>query len=152
MRKQCKTRSNGHKLELKRFCLNIRKHLGFFVQLTEHWHKLPERLWRSHSGEIFKSCMDMVMGNLPWLALLIGRSDKMTSRSPLQSQPFCDSVKQNKNQESIDYFLMASSCPTIGKHEYVLVVKADAIITNIPTSSFFPSSFIIEHGISLWSV
>lgn len=39
-----RTRGNWHKLEQKRFSLNIRKFL-FTVKGTEHWYRLPRILW-----------------------------------------------------------------------------------------------------------
>ena len=45
-------------------CLNIRKHF-LTVRVTEYWNRLPRELVESPSLEIFKSCLDMVLGN--WL-------------------------------------------------------------------------------------
>ncbi|KFQ83609.1 hypothetical protein N337_12771, partial [Phoenicopterus ruber ruber] len=54
---------NGHQVKHRRFPLNIRKHF-FTVMVTEHWHRLPREVVESPSLEIFKSCLDMVLGNL----------------------------------------------------------------------------------------
>ncbi|KAK4810524.1 hypothetical protein QYF61_004487 [Mycteria americana] len=51
-----------HKLKHRRFCLNIRKHF-FTVRVTELWNMLPRELVESPSLEIFKSCLDMFLGN-----------------------------------------------------------------------------------------
>ena len=56
-------RGSGHKLQHRRFPLNIRKHF-FTVRVTEHWHRLPREVVESPSLEIFKSHLDMVLGNL----------------------------------------------------------------------------------------
>lgn len=57
-----KTMSNGHKLEHRRFCPNIRKHF-FTVQLTEQWHMFPREVVESPSLEILKNQLDVVLGN-----------------------------------------------------------------------------------------
>ncbi|KFV59396.1 hypothetical protein N328_11894, partial [Gavia stellata] len=54
---------NRHKLERRRFCLNIRKHF-FIVRVTEHWPRLPRKVVEPPSLAIFKSHLDMVLGNL----------------------------------------------------------------------------------------
>ena len=57
-----RTRGNGHKLKHRKFCLNIRKHF-FTVQGTERWHRVPQDVVESPSLEIFKSHLDIVLGN-----------------------------------------------------------------------------------------
>ena len=56
------TRGNGHKLEHRRFHFNTRKHL-FTVQGTEHWHRLSREAVASSPLEIFKSCLESLLGN-----------------------------------------------------------------------------------------
>ncbi|KAK4827514.1 hypothetical protein QYF61_018840 [Mycteria americana] len=58
------TRGDGHKLKHWKFPLNIRKHL-FTTGVTKHWHRLPREVAEFPSLEIFKSPLDMVLGN--WL-------------------------------------------------------------------------------------
>ncbi|KFQ58288.1 hypothetical protein N334_05658, partial [Pelecanus crispus] len=50
------------KLKHRRFLLNIRKCV-FNVRVTECWHRLPRKVVESPSLEIFKSHLDMVLGN-----------------------------------------------------------------------------------------
>ncbi|KFV80357.1 hypothetical protein N308_07616, partial [Struthio camelus australis] len=54
---------NGHKLKSRKFCRNLRKSF-FTVRVTEHWHRLPREAVESPSLEIFKSCVDRVLGSL----------------------------------------------------------------------------------------
>lgn len=39
-----RTRDNGHKLEYRKFLLNVRKNF-FALSVIEHWFRLPEELW-----------------------------------------------------------------------------------------------------------
>ena len=65
-----RTRGNGHKLKHRRVPLNIMKHIFFYCEDAEHWHRLPREVVESPSSEIFKCCLDMVLGNLLWVTLL----------------------------------------------------------------------------------
>jgi len=58
------TRSSGHNLKHRRV------HLIFTVRLTGHWHRLPREVVQSPSLEIFKTSLDMVLGNRLSLSLL----------------------------------------------------------------------------------
>ena len=59
-----RTRDNGNTQKHRRFCLNIRKHF-FTVRVTKYRNRLPREVVESPSLEIFKSHLDMVLGN--WL-------------------------------------------------------------------------------------
>jgi len=59
-----RTKGNGPRLKHKRFCLKIRKDF-FTVQVAEYWRSLPREVVESLCLEIFKSCLDTVLGK--WL-------------------------------------------------------------------------------------
>lgn len=46
--------------------------------------------------ETFRGQLDMILGNLHWVAFLSMGLDKMTSMHPFQPQPFCDSLKRQQ--------------------------------------------------------
>jgi len=56
------TKASEHKLKHRRLHLNIRK-CFFTVRVTEHWNRLPRDVVESPSLDIFKSHLDMVLGN-----------------------------------------------------------------------------------------
>ncbi|PKU45040.1 hypothetical protein llap_4653 [Limosa lapponica baueri] len=76
-----RTRDNGHTLKHKRVHLNVRKHF-FAVEVTKQWPRLPREFVDSPSLEILKSCLDMILGNQLWVALLEQGLDQMASRGP----------------------------------------------------------------------
>ncbi|KFV49759.1 hypothetical protein N341_12784, partial [Tyto alba] len=53
---------NGHEMKHRRFPLSIRNHF-LTVRVTEHWHRLTREVVESPSLEIFKSHLDMILGN-----------------------------------------------------------------------------------------
>ncbi|KFV80375.1 hypothetical protein N308_07636, partial [Struthio camelus australis] len=54
---------NGHKLNHRKFHLNLRKNF-FTVRVTEHWNRLPREVVHPPSLEIFKSHLDAILGNM----------------------------------------------------------------------------------------
>ncbi|KFV78152.1 hypothetical protein N308_15089, partial [Struthio camelus australis] len=54
---------NGQKLEARKFNLNLRKNF-FPVRVPGHWHRLPREVVESPSLEIFKTHLDVILGNM----------------------------------------------------------------------------------------
>ncbi|KFQ82107.1 hypothetical protein N337_10592, partial [Phoenicopterus ruber ruber] len=54
---------NGHKLEHRKFRLNMRKNF-FTVRVTEPWHRLPREGVESPSLEILKTRLDAALCSL----------------------------------------------------------------------------------------
>jgi len=86
-----KQRGNGHKLEHRRFCNDMRKNF-FTGRVMEHWNRLSRETVDSPCLKIF---------NTPWMPTcatwsrelaLAGALDLMISRGLFQPLQFCDSV------------------------------------------------------------
>ena len=58
-----RTRSNGQKLEHRKFRTNTKKNF-FIVRVMEHWNRLPREVVESPSLETFKTCLDVYLCNL----------------------------------------------------------------------------------------
>ncbi|KFV88637.1 hypothetical protein N308_03532, partial [Struthio camelus australis] len=54
---------NGQKLNHRQFHLKLRKNF-LTVRVTEHWHRLPREAVESPSLEIFKTHLDVILGNM----------------------------------------------------------------------------------------
>ena len=58
-----RTRGNRQKLEYSKLHTNTRMNF-FTVRATEHWNRLLTEVVQSPSLEIFKICLDTLLGNL----------------------------------------------------------------------------------------
>lgn len=102
------TGDNGHSLKHRKFCLNIRKRVGFFiyffiflfflaVKVVRQWHRFPREAMVSPCGEMLTTQLYASMGSpllsdwggqddlqrsLPTLAILLGLVGVTTGSQP----------------------------------------------------------------------
>ena len=57
-----RTRGNGHKLKHRKIHLKISRNF-FTLRVVKHLNSFPREVVKSPSLEIFKSCLDMILGN-----------------------------------------------------------------------------------------
>ena len=86
-----RTRGNGHKLEHRKFQLNMRKNF-FPVWVPEQGHRLHREGVESPSLETFKPCLDAFLCPCSGVPAQAGGLGKMISSGPFQPLPFCDTV------------------------------------------------------------
>lgn len=85
-----RTRSSGHELKNKRFCLNIRKH--FTVRVTEDWHRLPTEVVESTSFKIMWTWSSASCSRWLCLSSSVGTDDLQSSLPTRTILWFSDSV------------------------------------------------------------
>jgi len=84
-------RGYGPKLEHRKFHMNVRKSL-FTVRVTEHWNRLPERLWSLFLWTYSKTTWTLSCVTYCREPALVEGLDLMNSRGPFPPVQFCDSV------------------------------------------------------------
>lgn len=98
--------------------------------VTAHWHRLSREIVESPSLEVFKSCLDMILGNLR------GGLDQMISKGPFQPQVSCEGLSKRSafihHCCRLSYLSSASS--TYSEHPHCNRFSTERRVAKTPSS------------------
>lgn len=149
-----RTRGSEHKLKQRWFPLNIRKH--FTVRKTEHCHGLPREFIGLPFLEIFRGCLDTVVGT--WLQVaLLGHSAWTRWCPEVPSSPailwFCLCASGSNSVP-----VLSLPFPSLQSCEINLKTLSQTLWPGQSSSAFFPPSknpsqiYFVSYTCPLWKV